>query len=75
LTEATQLGTPTKQAAFSLFGIDFIPIVYTPMRDTGEGTGPGTFTQCIDKIDEANRMAPLCTRCCSATTTSQGLTR
>ncbi len=57
MTEATQLGTPTKQAAFSQFGIDFIPIVYTPMRDTGEERGRGTFTQCIDKIDEANRMA------------------
>lgn len=59
MTEAAQLGKPTKQAHFSDFGIDFIPIVYAPMRDVGEERGQGAFTQCIDKIDEANRM---CTR-------------
>lgn len=41
------------------FKVDFIPIVYAPMRDIGDARGLGAFTQCLDKIDEANRM---CTR-------------
>jgi hypothetical protein len=52
-----QLGTPARQAAFSEFDIDFIPVVHAKFRDVGEPRGWGCFTHCADKIDEANRAA------------------
>ena len=52
------LGPPGLMTALSDFGIDFIPIVYAPMRDIGgDGErGNGCFTHALDKIDEANRL-------------------
>lgn len=53
----TQLGTPTRQAPLSSFGIDFIPIVRQQLRPSGGDRGNGAFIQSLDKIDEANRLA------------------
>jgi hypothetical protein len=39
------------------YGIDFVPFVHAKFRDIGEKRGIGAFTHCLDKIDEANRMA------------------
>ncbi len=52
------LGTPKVEANYQeAFGIDFIPIVQAKFRDTGDTRGVGAFTHCLDKIDEANRVA------------------
>jgi len=39
------------------YGIDFVPFVHTKFRDVGEERGWSAITQCLDKIDELNRMA------------------
>jgi hypothetical protein len=37
------------------FGINFLPIVWSPFRDIGENRGIGSYTLLKDKIDEVNR--------------------
>ncbi len=56
-TELGQLGTPKEALAITEFGIDFVPFVHAKFRDIGEDRGLGCFEHCIDKIDEANRVA------------------
>ena len=57
-TEVSYLGDPgTEKSITSVIGHDFIPIVHGKLRDIGEDRGMGAFTQEIDKINEANRMA------------------
>lgn len=56
-TEVSELGTPLEELPLNSFGIDFIPIVHAKFRDTGDDRGRGSFLHCLDKIDEANRMA------------------
>lgn len=53
----TMLGLPDVEQPLTAFGIDFIPIVHVPFRDTGDVRGVGAVTHALDKIDEANRMA------------------
>lgn len=53
-----RLGAPAEMALIAdLTGDDFIPIVYQPFRDDGEGRGGGCFAHVLDKMDEANRQA------------------
>ena len=52
-----QLGTPTVDAEFGSFGIDFVPIVWQPFIHVGDERGMAAITPAIDKIDEANRQA------------------
>lgn len=52
-----RLGEAGAVVPFSEMGIDFIPIVYQPLRDADDGRGNGCFTPTLDKIDEASRMA------------------
>lgn len=56
-TALGQLGTPQRQAQFSEFSIDFVPVVHAKFRDVGEARGAGCFVHCLDKIDETNRSA------------------
>lgn len=50
-------GEPVQQATVAELGFDFIPVVHLRFRDIGEPRGIGAFTQALDLIDEANRMA------------------
>jgi hypothetical protein len=50
------LGTPLVDEDIRSFGVDFIPIVHIPFRDTGELRGVGAFVPVLDKIDELNRV-------------------
>lgn len=52
-----KLGTPDEEKNISEFKVDFIPVVHVKFHDIGEDRGQGCFQACIDKIDEANRMA------------------
>lgn len=52
-----QLGDPIAYGPLSDFGIDFVPFVQAKFRDNGSKEGVGAFTHCLDKIDEANRVA------------------
>lgn len=56
-TPLSRLGAPQEERPTTDFGIDFVPIVHVKFRDVGKDRGVGAFTHCIDKIDEANRMA------------------
>lgn len=38
-------------------GLGFVPVVWAPFTDIGEGRGMGVFTHALPKIDEANRVA------------------
>ena len=38
-------------------GLGFVPIVWAPFTDIGEGRGLGAYTAVLSKIDEANRVA------------------
>jgi hypothetical protein len=51
------LGAPQVTNALTDFGIDFIPIVHVPFRDTGDVRGTAAVTHALDKIDESNRVA------------------
>ena len=52
------LGEPDRQTTFQADAdIDFIPIVHVKLKDIGDDRGLGAFTQSLDKIHEANRMA------------------
>lgn len=55
--EIEDLGEPIETQPFGPMGIDFVPIVYVPFKDVGEGRAPGAFTFQIDKIDNINREA------------------
>ncbi len=55
--ELNRLGTPTKTAEFSEFGISFVPFVHAKFKDVGDDRGAGAFTLQLDKIDEINRKA------------------
>lgn len=56
-TRIEDLGDPVYSASLSEFGIDFCPFVHVQFRNIGEKWGWGAFQHCLDKIDEANRMA------------------
>jgi len=56
-TDLSLLGDPKSYSISSELRVDFLPIVQAKLRDIGEDRGLGCFTQSIDKIDEANRMA------------------
>ena len=56
-TNIDQLGTPTDEQTFGVFGIDFIPLVWHPFIHIGDERGMAAITPAIDKIDEANRQA------------------
>lgn len=56
-TKLDALGTPSLVRPFAEMGIDFVPFVYQPLRDSGLGRAGGAFTHAIEKIDEANRQA------------------
>jgi hypothetical protein len=56
--DVRSLGAPTLSGTLTqLFGINFIPIVHAPFKDTGDGLGTAAFELQIPKIEEANRMA------------------
>ncbi len=55
--QLSQLGQPAVEQPFSVFGIDFVPIVWQPFRHIGQERGMAAITPVIDKIDEANRQA------------------
>lgn len=50
------LGTPTETIPFSEMGVDFIPVVHTKFRDTGDARGKSAVYHALDKIVEANRL-------------------
>lgn len=52
-----QLEPPLLRRSLAEFGIDFVPIAFARLRDIGDQWGAGAFALCLDKIDEANRMA------------------
>lgn len=52
-----QLGSPSDEQPFSIFGVDFIPIVWQPFIHVGDERGMAAITPSLDKIDEANRQA------------------
>lgn len=55
-----QLGEPSpgdEMLIGEAFGIDFVPIVHSPFRDTGDLRGVSSFRMVLDKIDEVNRKA------------------
>jgi hypothetical protein len=56
-TPLDQLGDPDNYAWLTELGLDFIPIVHIKFRDIGKPYGVGCVTHCLDKIDEANKMA------------------
>jgi hypothetical protein len=57
-TPLERLGTPKEALAMTAdLAIDFLPFVWAPFRDIGQQRGVGCFTHCLDKIDEANRVA------------------
>ena len=56
-TPLNQLGTPREEIKFSALGVDFIPIVHTKFRDTGDARGLSCVYHALDKIYEANRIA------------------
>jgi hypothetical protein len=54
----TDLGAPAMQRPLSAWGIDFIPIAYSPWRKIGgEERGVGSYTLILDNIDAVNREA------------------
>jgi hypothetical protein len=55
--QVDHLGEPLQEGPTSEFGIDFVPFVHTKFRDVGDKRGWGAYTHCLDKIDEANKMA------------------
>jgi hypothetical protein len=55
--ELDRLGRATEEIPLAKFGIDFIPIVYTRLRQIGDERGVGAYTLQLDKIDEGNRIA------------------
>lgn len=56
-TPVNELGEPKETMAFSELGIDFIPVVHTKFRDSGDSRGLGCVYHALDKIYEANRVA------------------
>jgi hypothetical protein len=56
-TAIGQLGVPERTEPFSVFGLSFIPVVWSPFRDVGGDRGQAAIMPIIDKIDEANRKA------------------
>jgi hypothetical protein len=52
------LGSPAEDVDLvQRLGIDFVPFVHVPFRDSGEPRGEPAIGICIDKINEANRQA------------------
>lgn len=56
-TPVKELGSPKEVMLFSELGIDFIPVVHTKFRDSGDPRGQGCVYHALDKIYEANRVA------------------
>lgn len=56
-TGLNDLGAPIDEQPFSVFGIDFIPVVWQPFIHIGDERGMAAITPALDKIDEANRQA------------------
>jgi hypothetical protein len=56
-TSLESLGTPLSVTPLADMGIDFIPVVHTRFKDTGELRGQGCTYHALDKIYEANRLA------------------
>lgn len=56
-TGLNDLGAPIDEQPFSVFGIDFIPLVWQPFIHIGDERGMAAITPALDKIDEANRQA------------------
>lgn len=53
-----RLGTPKEQQDIEgQMGIDFIPFAHGKFRDVGRERGEALILPCLDKIDEANRLA------------------
>jgi hypothetical protein len=53
-----QLGMPVEMTdLLDAAGIDFVPFVHVPFRNTGDARGVACIGPVIDKIDEANRQA------------------
>lgn len=51
------LGSPAEVYDMRSFGVDFVPVVHAPFRDTGDLRGVGCFVPVLDKIDELNRVS------------------
>lgn len=56
-TSLQDLGTPTFSTFFSVWGIDFIPIVHVKFIEDSDKWGRGVADHAILKIDDANRQA------------------
>lgn len=55
MKDADDLGVPPETD--EEHGLGFVPIVWAPFTDIGEGRGLGCYTAALSKIDEANRLA------------------
>lgn len=56
-TSIDQLGEPREFTPLAAFGIDFIPVVHTKFKNTGDNRGQSCVYHALDKIYEANRLA------------------
>lgn len=56
-TPLSQMGDPETFTELSGFGVDFIPVVHTKFKNTGDKRGQSCVYHALDKIYEANRLA------------------